>query len=108
MNEYSLTERKSSLPPFPEIKENVKFKIALFHGSFVCAKLYNGDEIKEEYKPYPLEWVKDFDYVLLGDIHKRQLFNYKKKYYLWIFWKFNTTKLWRRYYRTRLFIMGFV
>ena len=78
MNEYSLTERKSSLPPFPEIKENVKFKIALFHGSFVCAKLYNGDEIKEEYKPYPLEWVKDFDYVLLGDIHKRQLFNYKK------------------------------
>jgi len=81
MNIDSLTGRKELLPSFPEIKENVKYKIALFHGSFASAKLYNGDEIINNniYNPYPLEWVQDFDYVLLGDIHKRQIFNYKKK-----------------------------
>jgi DNA repair exonuclease SbcCD nuclease subunit len=81
MNIDSLTGRKELLPSFPVIKENVKYKIALFHGSFASAKLYNGDEIinNNNYNPYPLEWVQDFDYVLLGDIHKRQIFNYKKK-----------------------------
>ena len=81
MNSYSLTGRKELLPSFPEIKESVKYKIALFHGSFASAKLYNGDEIINNniYNPYPLEWIKDFDYVLLGDIHKRQVFNYKQK-----------------------------
>ncbi len=78
LNSYKNSGRIQDLPSFPEIKGNVKYKIALFHGSFACAKLYTGDEIKEEYNPYPLEWVKDFDYVLLGDIHKRQIFNYKK------------------------------
>ena len=78
LDTYKNSGRIQDLPSFPEIKGDVKYKIALFHGSFVCAKLYNGDEMKEEYNPYPLEWVKDFDYVLLGDIHKRQLFNYKK------------------------------
>ena len=70
--------RIQDLPPFPQINGDVKYKIALFHGSFASARLYNGDEMKDEYNPYPLEWVKDFDYVLLGDIHKRQLFTYKK------------------------------
>jgi exonuclease SbcC len=76
---YRNSGRIQDLPRFPEIIGNVKYKIALFHGSFQNAKLFNGDCIRDENNPYPLEWVKDFDYVILGDIHKRQVFNYKKK-----------------------------
>jgi len=79
LDNYKNSGRFQDLPTFPEINEKVKYKIALFHGSFVSAKLYNGDDIKIEYNPYPLEWIKDFDYVLLGDIHKRQVFTYKNK-----------------------------
>ena len=77
---YRSSGRISNLPDFPKIVEDVKYKIGLFHGTFAKAKLYNGEEIREETKPYPLEWIKDcdFDYLLLGDIHKRQIFNYKK------------------------------
>lgn len=78
LDNYKNSGRFQDLPPFPDIKEHVKYKVALFHGSFAFAKLYNGDDIKTDTNPYPLEWVKDFDYVLLGDIHKRQIFNYKK------------------------------
>ena len=76
---YRNSGRIQDLPKFPDIIGDVKYKIALFHGLFAYAKLYNGQEVREEYKPYPLEWVQDFDYVLLGDIHKRQVFNYKKR-----------------------------
>ena len=76
---YRNSGRIQDLPRFPEIIGDVKYKIALFHGSFQNAKLFNGDCIRDENNPYPLEWVKDFDYVILGDIHKRQIFNYKKK-----------------------------
>ena len=76
---YRNSGRIQDLPTFPEIIGDVKYKIALFHGSFQNAKLFNGDCIRDENNPYPLEWIKDFDYVLLGDIHKRQVFNYKKK-----------------------------
>jgi exonuclease SbcC len=76
---YRNSGRIQDLPRFPEIIGDVKYKIALFHGSFQFSKLFNGECIKDENNPYPLEWVKDFDYVLLGDIHKRQVFNYKKK-----------------------------
>ena len=79
LDNYKNSGRFQELPSFPDIKETVKYKIALFHGSFAFAKLYNGDDIKTETNPYPLEWIKDFDYVLLGDIHKRQVFNYKQK-----------------------------
>jgi DNA repair exonuclease SbcCD nuclease subunit len=75
---YRNSGRIQDLPPFPLIAEKVKYKIALFHGSFASAKLYNGNSIEETFNPYPLEWVQGFDYVLLGDIHKRQVFNYKK------------------------------
>jgi len=77
---YRSSGRISNLPDFPKIIGDVKYKIGLFHGTFAKAKLYNGEEIREETKPYPLEWIKDcdFDYLLLGDIHKRQIFNYKK------------------------------
>jgi len=76
---YRNSGRIQDLPPFPLITEKVKYKIALFHGSFASAKLYNGSSIEETFNPYPLEWVQGFDYVLLGDIHKRQVFNYKRK-----------------------------
>jgi DNA repair exonuclease SbcCD ATPase subunit len=77
---YRSSGRISNLPDFPKIIGDVKYKIGLFHGTFAKAKLYNGEEIREETKPYPLEWIKDcdFDYLLLGDVHKRQIFNYKK------------------------------
>lgn len=73
--------RLSNLPSFPIINGDVKFKIALFHGTFTKSKLYNGDTIHDDNNPYPLEWVKDFDYVLLGDIHKRQVAIYNQKTY---------------------------
>ena len=77
---YRNSGRIQELPEFPKILEDVKYKIGLFHGTFAKVKLYNGEEIREDTKPYPLEWIKDLnlDFMLLGDIHKRQLFNYKK------------------------------
>ena len=73
--------RIQDLPPFPlfDTNTNIKYKIALFHGSFAAVKLYNGENVRDDTNPYPLEWIQDFDFVLLGDIHKRQVFNYKKK-----------------------------
>ena len=79
LDTFKNSGRIQDLPPFPTFNTNVKYKIALFHGSFASVKLYNGENVKDDTNPYPLEWIKDFDYVLLGDIHKRQVFNYKKK-----------------------------
>ena len=79
LDNFRNSGRITELPPFPTISEKVKYKIALFHGSFASAKLFNGKSIEETFNPYPLEWIKDFDFVLLGDIHKRQVFKYKKK-----------------------------
>lgn len=79
LDKYRNSGRIQDLPPFPVITETVKYKIAMFHGSFASAKLFNGKTMEETYNPYPLEWVEEFDYVLLGDIHKRQVFKYKKK-----------------------------
>jgi exonuclease SbcC len=81
LDNYRNSGRIQDLPDFPKIIEDVKYKIALFHGSFQHSKLFNGENIRDENNPYPLEWIKDFDYVLLGDIHKRQTFNYKKNTY---------------------------
>jgi DNA repair exonuclease SbcCD ATPase subunit/DNA repair exonuclease SbcCD nuclease subunit len=75
---YRNSGRIQDLPRFPEIIGDVKYKIGLFHGTFAKVKLYNGEEIREDTKPYPLEWIKNFDYLVLGDIHKKQIFNYKK------------------------------
>ena len=79
LDKYRNSGRIQDLPAFPIIAEPVKYKVALFHGTFASAKLYNGKSIEETFNPYPLEWVKEFDYVLLGDIHKRQVFTYIKK-----------------------------
>lgn len=79
LDNYRNSGRLQDLPPFPTIYGNVRYKLALFHGSFAAAKLYNGKTVEDTFNPYPLEWVSDFDYVLLGDIHKRQVFSYKNK-----------------------------
>ena len=76
---YRNSGRIQDLPVFPRIRGDVRYTVALFHGSFASAKLYNGKAMEETFNPYPLEWVRAFDYVLLGDIHKRQVFTYKKK-----------------------------
>jgi len=76
---YRNSGRLQELPEFPKIIEDIEYKIGLFHGTFAKVKLYNGEEIREDTKPYPLEWIKDLnlDFMLLGDIHLRQVFNYK-------------------------------
>jgi len=80
LNNYKNSGRIQELPKFPKILDDVKYKIGLFHGTFAKVKLFNGDEIKDDINPYPLEWIKDFDFMLLGDIHKRQTFIYKNTY----------------------------
>ncbi len=61
--------RVQHLPAFPKQK-NTSCKIALFHGTFT----HTGDN-----NTYPFEWIKDFDFALLGDIHTRQYGIYNKK-----------------------------
>ncbi|WP_396189476.1 AAA family ATPase [Flavobacterium sp.] len=71
--------RIEELPPFPTIQEHVDYKVALFHGTFAHVKLYNGREVLDTttgHRPYPLEWIKDFDFAILGDIHLRQCHKY--------------------------------
>ena len=80
LDNYKNSGRIQELPEFPKIIGDVKYKIGLFHGTFANVKLYNGEEIKDYTNPYPLEWIKEFDYMLLGDIHKRQTFIYKNTY----------------------------
>ena len=84
LDNYSTSGRKNILEPFPIINENVKHKIALFHGTFANVKLYNGTNITSDSNPYPFEWIEDFDFALLGDIHLRQS-NYYKKKLLWCY-----------------------
>lgn len=67
----------ADLPSFPLFSEDVKYKIALFHGTFGNVKLYNGTITNDLHTPYPFEWIKEFDLALLGDIHLRQTAIYK-------------------------------
>lgn len=76
---YKTCGRVDKLPPFPSIEDDAKHKIALFHGTFAHVKLYNGQEVADEFKPYPFEWIQDFDYAIFGDIHLRQKGLYNKK-----------------------------
>ena len=84
LDNLSNSGRKNILKPFPIIYEPVKYKIALFHGTFANIKLYNGTNITSDSNPYPFEWIKDFDFALLGDIHLRQKGIYKNKL-LWCY-----------------------
>jgi len=64
--------RTTVLPSFPSITKEVKYKIALFHGTFANVKLYNGTEVTDTQNPYPFSMLQGFDFALLGDIHLRQ------------------------------------
>jgi exonuclease SbcC len=80
LDNCSSSGRKKNLKPFPSINDkNVKYNIALFHGTFASIKLYNGTNVSTEHNPYPFEWIEDFDLALLGDIHLRQTGYYKNK-----------------------------
>jgi len=79
LDTYKTCGRIEALPPFPNIEKKVKYKVALFHGTFANVRLYNGTSVLEEHRPYPLEWVKDYDLAILGDIHLRQYGFYDKK-----------------------------
>jgi len=74
LDTLSTVGRINKLPSFPIIDKDIQYKIALFHGTFVSAKLYNGTEIPESNcaSSYPFSWISHFDYALLGDIHLRQ------------------------------------
>lgn len=67
LNSFRNSGRIQDLPEFPKIIGDVKFKIGLFHGTFANVKLFNGDDIKNYSNPYPLEWIKDFDFMLLDN-----------------------------------------
>ena len=72
LDNTSTVGRLKKLPEFPKICEKVSKKIALFHGTFANVKLYNGNHVLNSTNPYPFEWISDFDFALLGDIHLRQ------------------------------------
>jgi exonuclease SbcC len=74
LDAFKTCGRINDLPPFPIIKEPVKYKIALFHGTFARVKLYNGTFVDSSHNPYPFEWINQqgIDFAILGDIHLRQ------------------------------------
>ena len=60
----------SNLPDFP-IPIDSNYKIALFHGTIKGCTLQNG--IKSTIDGYPIDWIKGYDAILLGDIHLQQI-----------------------------------
>lgn len=76
LDKYKTCGRIDELPQFPII--DAKHKVALFHGTFAKVSLYNGTRVGDEHRPYPFEWIKEFDFAILGDIHLRQYGNYGK------------------------------
>tara|TARA_B000000475_G_scaffold266867_2_gene257180 strand:+ start:32668 stop:36951 length:4284 start_codon:yes stop_codon:yes gene_type:complete len=93
LDNYDTSGRKNVLPEFPKIEnDNIKYKIALFHGTFANIKLYNGTQIRDENNPYPFEWIKNFDFALLGDIHLRQ-----KDYYKSLLWCYSGSLIQQNY-----------
>ena len=64
--------RIKKLPDFPKIECDTFKTVALFHGTFGNVRLYNGTHVLNSTNPYPFEWISQFDYALLGDIHLRQ------------------------------------
>lgn len=75
---YKTSGRIETLPDFPIIQGQVRHKVALFHGTFANVKLNNNVEIKDYMNPYPFEWIKEYDFAILGDIHLRQKGWYNK------------------------------
>jgi DNA repair exonuclease SbcCD ATPase subunit len=80
LDNYKTTGISNRLHSFPIIENNdIKYKIGLFHGTFNNIRLYNGTNIDDEQKTYSFEMIKEFDFMILGDIHLRQQGIYKNK-----------------------------
>tara|TARA_B110000211_G_scaffold52569_1_gene58002 strand:- start:5397 stop:9479 length:4083 start_codon:yes stop_codon:yes gene_type:complete len=57
------------LPDFPWTEKKYKHTVALYHGIVVSNE-------KTIYKdPIKIEWINNYDFGLLGDIHKQQIYN---------------------------------
>ncbi|EKX38209.1 hypothetical protein GUITHDRAFT_144331 [Guillardia theta CCMP2712] len=70
-----MTLSLSTLPPFPlDFDGNPEFIVPLFHGTFGGTKLNESrlSDNNDTVHTYPFEWTKDFQFLLLGDIHLRQ------------------------------------
>lgn len=66
----------ANLPQFPDptkFSQDIRHKVALFHGSITHARLQNGYELTETTSGYPIEWFNGYDCILLGDIHLQQI-----------------------------------
>ena len=59
-----------NLPPYPEPLKESEYNIALFHGSITGSALQNSTMMRDG---YPISWFKDYDAILLGDIHLQQI-----------------------------------
>jgi DNA repair exonuclease SbcCD ATPase subunit/DNA repair exonuclease SbcCD nuclease subunit len=65
-----------NLPAFPspdDFLEEVKYKVALFHGTISQSALPTGRSADTVAYGYPLDWFAGYDAVMLGDNHQQQL-----------------------------------
>lgn len=78
LKSYNTVGKNESIVEFPksECLKDVDYKIALFHG-WVQHKASD----KERFQSYSLDWIGDYPFVLLGDIHKQQLHFHKNTIY---------------------------
>jgi DNA repair exonuclease SbcCD ATPase subunit/DNA repair exonuclease SbcCD nuclease subunit len=66
------------LPIFPNpmnFPDNIRIKIALFHGTIINSVM---DNYTTSTTGYPIDWFNGYDITLLGDIHLRSLYQNKK------------------------------
>lgn len=63
------------LPPFPLPTQHHEghYNVAMFHGSITGSTLQNGMSLSPTLHGYPIDWFKDYDAILLGDIHVQQI-----------------------------------
>ena len=72
-----MAERLPNFPDPSEFPEEINKTIALFHGTMVHSKFTDNRTTNEG---YPWEWIDvGYNYALLGDIHKQQIFPRRKK-----------------------------
>ena len=70
-----------NLPEFPNnFPKQVKYKIALFHGTVTNCTLQN---YSTSSSGYPIEWFKDYDFGIFGDVHLMQVNRNEKLDLLW-------------------------
>lgn len=78
---FSMTDTKAWEPLHIEFLNeetaNDRIRIALFHGSIVNSTLQNGYKIKDAELDEE-NFLYDFPFVMLGDIHKRQFLAYRR------------------------------